>query len=55
MSAENFIFVDLFAVKVDGNEIDPEICLVIPGCFNVQMSHGFENFCLFSSSSTHSV
>ena len=26
----------------------PGICLVTPGCFNIQTSHGFKNLCLFS-------
>ena len=40
---------DLFAlIKVDGSDVNPRICLITPGCFNIQMSHGFENFCLFS-------
>ena len=26
MSAENFIFVDFFAVKADGNDVKPGIC-----------------------------
>ena len=27
MSAENFIFIDFFAVKVDGSDVYPGICL----------------------------
>ena len=27
MSAENFIFIDVFAVKVDGNDVNQGICL----------------------------
>ena len=27
MSAENFIFIDIFAVKVDGNDVNKGICL----------------------------
>ena len=46
---------DLFAVKVDGSEVNPGICFVTSGCFNVQTSHEFENFCLFSSNSTYSI
>ena len=26
LSAENFIFIDFFAVKVDGSDINPGIC-----------------------------
>ena len=53
--AENFIFVDFLAVKVNESDVKPGICLVIPRCFNIQTSHGFENFCLFLSNSTYSV
>ena len=31
-------------VKVD---VNPWICLINPGYFNIQTSHRFENFCLF--------
>ena len=51
----NFIFVDFLAVKFNGSNIKQGICLVTPRCFNIQTSHGFENFCLFSSNSTYSV
>ena len=42
------------AVKVDGSDVNPGICLITPGCFNIQTSHGFENFkqyrtCVFCS------
>ena len=45
----------LFALKVHGSDAKSGICLVTPGCFNIQTSRGFENFCLFSSNSTYSV
>ena len=48
----NFIFVDFLAVKVNGSDVKPGICLITPQCFNIQTSHGFKNFCLFSSNST---
>ena len=31
LSVEYFIFVDFFAVKVDGSDVNPEICLITPG------------------------
>ena len=52
LSFENIIFVDFSAVKVNGSDVKPGICLVTPRCFNIQTSHGFKNFCLFSSNST---
>ena len=55
LSVEYFIFADFFAVKVDGSDVNPGICLINLGCFNIQTSHGFENFCLFLSNSTYSV
>ena len=48
-------FWSFLAVKVNGSDVKPGICLVTPRCFNIQTSHGFKNFCLFSSSSTYSV
>ena len=41
-----------FVGKVDGSDVKLGICLIIPGCFNIQTSHGFENFCLFLLNST---
>ena len=29
MPAENFIFIDFFAVKVDGSDVNPGICLLL--------------------------
>ena len=57
MSVKNFIFMNFFAVKVDGSDANRGICdyLLTSACFNVQTTHGFENFCLFSSNSTYSV
>ena len=55
LSFENFMFVDVLAVKVNGSDVKPGICLGTPRCFNIQTSHGFKNFCLFSSNSTYSV
>ena len=52
---ENVIFVDFLAVKVNRSDVTPGICLVTPQCFTIQTSHGFKNFCLFSSNSTYSV
>ena len=48
------MFVDFFAVKLDGSDFHPGIWN-LSGCFNVQTSHGFENFCLFLSNSTYSL
>ena len=48
-NCKNFIFVDFLAVKVNGSNVKPGICFVTPGYFNIQTSHGFKNFCLFSS------
>ena len=42
-----------FVVNVDGS--DPGICLITPGCFNIQTSNWFANFCLFPSNSTDLV
>ena len=50
LSSWNFL-----TVKVDGNDVNPGICFVTPGCFNVQTSHEFENFCSFSSNGNYSV
>ena len=47
-SFENFIVVNFLAVKVNGSDVKPGICLVTPRCFNVHTSHGFKNFCLFT-------
>ena len=43
-----------YAVEVDGSDVNLGICLITPGSFNMQTSHGFENFCSFSSNSTYS-
>ena len=48
-------FVNFLAVKINGSDVKPGICLVTPRCFNIQTRHGFKNFCLFSSNSTYSV
>ena len=50
-----FFFVVFLAVKVNGSDVKPGTCLVTPLCFKIQTSHGFKNFCLFSSNSTYSV
>ena len=47
LSFENFMFVDVLAVKVNGSDVKPGICLGTPRCFNIQN--------LFSSNSTYSV
>ena len=47
LSFENFIFVDFLAVKGNGSDVKPGICLVTPRCFNIQTSHGFKNFFYF--------
>ena len=54
-SFENFIFVDVLAVKVNGSDIKPGICLITPWCFNIQTNKGFKNFCILSSNNTYSV
>ena len=33
-------FVDFLAVKVNGSDVKPGICLVTPRCFNIQTSRG---------------
>ena len=51
MSVENFNFMDLFAVKVDGSDV----IVGTPECFNIQTRHKFENFCLFLLNSTYRI
>ena len=50
-SAKNVIFVDFFAVKVDGSDV----IVGTPECFNIQTRNKLENFCLFSLNSTYSI
>ena len=44
----------LFCCYVNGSDVPPDICPTTLVCFNIQTSHGFENFCLLSSNSTYS-
>ena len=45
LSAENVIFVDFFALKFNGSDINSRNCLASPVCVDIQTSHGFDNFC----------
>ena len=42
---------NLFVVKVDRSDV----IVGTPECFNIQIHHKFENFCLFSLNSTYSI
>ena len=46
---------NFFAVKVDGSDVNPGICLGTPGCFKIQTNHVYQNLYLFSSNSSYSV